>query len=228
MKDWEINGRFMNASSVNDKLASVYLMMGLGVALAAGTAYLTIQTPWLMGAIRGWGAIALVLAQLGMVFYLGRAMDKWGESTGRLWFYIIAATMGLTMAPAVSHYSAASVSQAFGLACLTLLGASAYGYTTKKSLDSMGKFMVVGLIGIIIAAIVNIFLRNPIMQLVVDVLTVVIFTGLAAWDMQRVRNALLEATPEEAGKIVVMGALNMWLNMVNLFQAFLSLTGEKE
>lgn len=228
MKDWEIKGRFMNSSTVNDKLASVYLMMGAGVALAAGTAYLTIQTSWLMSAIRGWGAIALVLAQLGMVLFLGRAMEKWGEATGRLWFYIIAATMGLTMAPAISHYSAASVSQSFGLACLTLFIASAYGYTTKKSLDSMGKFMVVGLIGIIIAAIINIFLRNPLMQMVVDVLAVVIFTGLAAWDMQRVRNALLEATPEEAGKIVVMGALSMWLNIVNLFQAFLSLTGEKD
>jgi FtsH-binding integral membrane protein len=218
-----------NAASVGASLSAVYQMMAAGIGLAGAVAFWTSTTPALMRfAATGIGAVAIIIAQLGLIAFIGKIVSKWGAQGGAVAFYVIAATMGLSLAPIAHAYTGASLARAFGLACIAMGVASFYGKSTKRSLASLGGLMFVGLIGLIIAAVVNIFLQSSWLQVVLDVVTIVVFTGLAAWDTQRIRDELEHATPAQAERIVVFGALSMWLNFVNLLTAFTSLTGDRE
>jgi FtsH-binding integral membrane protein len=215
--------------NVGRGLSSVYQMMAAGIALAGAAAFYAAQTPALMAfAKSSLGAFLIIGGQLVLIFCIGKIIAKWGAHAGALAFYAIAITMGLAFAPLVHAYTGASLARAFAISCAVLFVASAYGYSTKRSLASLGGLMFVGLIGLIIVGMANIFFQSSWLQVALDAAAVIVFTGLAAWDTQRIRSELEAATEGDVARIVVFGALSMWLNFVNLFSAFTGLTGERD
>ena len=222
---------FLTADEVNTRIADVYRMMAAGMGLSALLAFAVMSSPgavasliesnlvlWLLG-----GQIVLLLA---MSF--GGAMNKLSPAALRALFYVISASFGVTLTPVLAAYTGASVLQAFLLAGAVFGAAAFYGYFTKRSLAGLGTILMVFLFGALIAAVVNLFLKNGLMQVVLDMVFVAVFTGLTAYDSQRVRDDLMQSDGEKAERIVAMGALSLYLNMVNIFVNLLNLTGERD
>lgn len=222
------NRGYLTAGEINEKLASVYKLMAVSVLISAGFAYLVLSTQSLRELMHGGLMWVVLIAQLALVFGMSFLMNKLGLGALRAMLYAVSALFGLSLGPIVAAYSSASVVQAFVAASVVFGAAAFYGYASKRSLMGMGSFLVVGLIGIIVCGIVNVFLQSPGVQFVLDAATVLVFTGLAAYDSQRLRDSLLNASGEEADKMVVLGALSMYLNMLNLFTALLRLTGSSD
>jgi FtsH-binding integral membrane protein len=151
-------------------------------------------------------------------------------SAARTMFFAFAAVMGVSLSTILIRYTGASVVQVFFITAAAFGGLSLYGYTTTKSLSGMGSFLVMGLIGLILASVVNIFLASGALGFGISVIGVLIFAGLTAWDTQRLKEMYLssELGPEEAAKLSVNGALSLYLNFINMFQFLLSLIGNRE
>jgi FtsH-binding integral membrane protein len=216
---------FLSSSEINDKIVEVYRLMALSVLISTGFAYMVLSSPSFMGAMKGGLMWVVLIAQLALVFGMGFMANKLSAPalTGAL--YAVSALFGLSLAPIVDIYTSASVVQSFALAAIVFCSAALVGYFTKKSLAGMGSFLMVGMIGILLAGIANIFFQSSAAQFAINVLTVVVFTGLAAYDSQRIRDDLINSDGVQADKIVVMGALSMYLNMLNIFTALLRLLG---
>jgi FtsH-binding integral membrane protein len=141
-------------------------------------------------------------------------------------FWGFCATMGLSLATVFLVYSQASIARAFFITGADFAAMSLYGYTTKRDLTAMGAFMMMGLLGLIIASVVNIFLHSTPLQWVVSVVSVIIFTGLTAFDVQRIKQSYAEGWGTEANdKLAISGALSLYLDFINLFMSILRLTG---
>jgi FtsH-binding integral membrane protein len=150
-------------------------------------------------------------------------------ATARMTFWAFAAVMGVSLGSVFLVFTGGSIAQAFFSAAVMFLAMSLWGYTTQRDLTKMGSFLMMGLIGIIVASLINVFLGSSAMQMVISIIGVVVFTGLTAWDVQRIKSDyFVYAGHEVAQKMQVMGALSLYLNFVNLFQMLLSLTGERE
>jgi FtsH-binding integral membrane protein len=155
---------------------------------------------------------------------------NWSFATTRTFYYVFTAVMGVSLSTIFAVYTASSIAQVFFITSSVFAGASLYGYTTKKDISNWGSFLIVGLIGIIVAAIVNIFLQSSALQFAVSVIGVVIFTGLTAYDTQMAKSVFVSGrmTAEETAKFAITTALNLYLNFINLFQMLLSLLGNRE
>jgi FtsH-binding integral membrane protein len=170
------------------------------------------------------------LAPLAFIFFFSFRIDRMSASSARSMFFAFAAVMGVSMSTLLIRYTGASVVQVFFITAAAFGGLSLYGYTTSKSLSGMGSFLVMGLIGLILASLVNIFLASSGLGFVISLVGVGIFAGLTAWDTQRLKEMYLSSdmNPEEAAKLSVNGALSLYLNFVNMFQFLLSLLGNRE
>ena len=216
-------------------MLGIYNYMASGVLLTGIVALLVYSTPALfsiffneMGGptILGWGAM---LSPLVMVFAMSFGIHRMSESTVKTLYWAYAALMGVSMSTIFARYTGASVAQTFFVTAASFAGLSLYGYTTKKDLSAMGRFLMMGLIGILVAMIANIFLKSSGLQLAVNILGVLIFAGLTAYDTQRLRDLYWQVQGTDfAGKAAVMGALTLYLNFVNLFQFLLSFMGTRE
>ncbi|MEJ7934488.1 Bax inhibitor-1/YccA family protein [Sphingobium sp. AN558] len=211
-------------------MLGVFRNMGLGLVITGLVAAFIGNTPVLAAAIFGtplkWVAI---FAPLAFVFFFSFRIDKMTTATARMAFWAFSAVMGVSLASVFLVFTGGSIAQAFFSAAVMFLAMSLWGYTTKRDLTKMGSFLMMGLIGIIVASLINIFIGSSAMQMVVSILGVVIFTGLTAWDTQRIKSDYFQfAGHEVAEKVQVMGALSLYLNFVNLFQMLLSLTGDRE
>jgi len=170
----------------------------------------------------------LMLAPLGMVFYLSAKLNSISAEKARNLFYVYAGLMGLSLSSLLLVYTGASVVRAFFVTAAAFAALSIYGYTTKKSLSGLGSFLMMGLIGIIIASIVNIFMKSSMMYFVISILGVLIFVGLTAYDTQKIKNMYaVTDTGEIMGKKAVMGALTLYLDFINLFIMLLRLFGQR-
>ncbi len=206
----------------------VFNYMGGGLALTGLIAYIVANTA-LAGIVFGtplkWVAM---LAPLVFVMYMNIKMQTISASTLKTLFWCFCATMGLSMASIFLVFTGASVARAFFITAATFGAMSLWGYTTKKDLTGMGSFMLMGVLGLLIAMVVNIFLASSMMQWVVSVAGVAIFTGLTAFDTQRIKQTYAESAGTEANdKLAVFGALSLYLNFINAFQFLLSLTGNR-
>ncbi len=219
---------YLTASEINEKLASVYKLMAMSVLISAGFAYLVLSTPHLRELMHGGLMWVVLIAQLALVFGMSFMMNKLPVGALHAMLYTVSALFGLSLGPIVAMYSSASVVQAFVAASVVFGAAAFYGYASKKSLMGLGSFLMIGLIGIIICGVVNLFLQSPGVQFALDAISVLVFTGLAAYDSQRLRDSLLNASGQEADKMVILGALSMYLNMLNLFTSLLRLTGSSD
>ncbi len=171
----------------------------------------------------------VMLAPLGLVFWLSARIQSMSASKARNLFYVYAALMGISLASVLLMFSTASVARAFFITAGAFAGLSLYGYTTKRSLSAMGSFMILGLFGLIIAMVVNIFVASTAMDLMISVLGVLIFAGLTAWDTQKIKLMYMAGDSEaERTKKSIFGALTLYLDFINMFMFILHLFGNRE
>ena len=170
----------------------------------------------------------LMLAPLGVVFYMSFGIRKMSASKAQTTFWIFAALMGASLSSIFLIYTGASITRVFFITSATFGAMSIYGYTTKRDLTKLGSFLMMGLFGIIIASIVNMFMKSTMMYYVISILGVLIFVGLTAYDTQKIKNMyLVSDTGEIMGKKAVMGALTLYLDFINLFIMLLRLFGQR-
>ena len=207
----------------------VYNYMATGLGLTGLTAYFVAITPSLFNAIYGTPLYWLVaLAPLGFVFYLSARLHKISFATAQTVFWIFSGVMGLSMAYIFIAFTGASIARVFFITAGTFAGMSLYGYTTKKDLTGWGSFLFMGLIGIIIAMIVNIFLQSGMLSFIISCVGVLVFVGLTAYDTQRIKEMYYASDhPEISGKKAIMGALKLYLDFINLFIMLLHLFGQR-
>jgi uncharacterized protein len=207
----------------------VYNYMCLALAITGATAFFGSQSEELVKVIFGtplkWVAM---LAPLAFIFF-GFRPQTMSASALRSSLMLFSVLMGISMMSVFLVFTGTSIARVFFITASMFAATSLYGYTTKADLSKMGSFMVMGLIGIIIASIVNIFLGSTALQFAISAIGVIVFTGLTAWDTQNIKESYAESYGDENnGRMAVMGALSLYLNFINLFQMLLSLMGQRE
>jgi len=170
----------------------------------------------------------VMLAPLGVVFYMSFGINKMSAAKAQSTFWVFAGLMGLSLSSIFLIYTGMSITRVFFITAGTFGAMSIYGYTTKRDLTKLGSFLMMGLIGIIIASLVNLFLKSTMMHFVISILGVLIFVGLTAYDTQKIKNMYTSSdTGELIGKKAVMGALTLYLDFINLFIMLLRLFGQR-
>ena len=173
-------------------------------------------------------AWVIMLAPLGFVFYLSARINNMSSSAAQITFWIFASVMGLSMASIFIQFTGESIARVFFITAGTFGAMSLYGYTTKRDLTKLGGFLFMGLIGVIIASVVNIFFQSGLMAFVISVIGVLVFVGLTAYDTQNIKNMYYGGDSEEIGsKKALMGALKLYLDFINLFILLLQLFGQR-
>ena len=174
----------------------------------------------------------IMFAPLLFVFGLSAGINRMSAATAQLVFYVYAAVMGLSISSIFLVFTGASIATTFLVTAIAFASLSLYGYTTKKDLSAMGTFLMMGLIGILVASLINIFIASSILSLTISVLGVLIFAGLTAYDTQSIKNEYIEhaqyADQEWLGKSAIMGALRLYLDFINLFMFLLQFLGNRE
>ncbi|MCD9148909.1 Bax inhibitor-1/YccA family protein [Pseudophaeobacter flagellatus] len=174
----------------------------------------------------------VMFAPLAFVFGFGAAANRMSAAGVQLLFYAFAAVMGLSLSSIFLVFTGQSIIQVFLITAISFAGLSLVGYTTKKDLSAMGAFLIMGLIGLIVASIVNMFMQSGAMAFAISVIGVLIFAGLTAYDTQRIKTTYLEMAhsgdQEWLGKAAIMGALSLYLDFINLFMMLLQLLGNRE
>lgn len=210
-------------------MQSIYATMSWGLMLTGLTAY-AVANSGLFKLLYGNVFIALVVAFaplmiIGWGFSPSRLRTQSAEGL-KMTFAIFSVVMGLSFSALFMIYSGASLARVFFITAATFAGTSIIGYTTKRDLTGMGSFLYMGLFGILIAMLVNLFMASPMVYFVTSVMGVIIFTGLTAWETQNLKN-MYAAGNADNDKIAVYGALSLYLKFVNLFQFLLSLLGDR-
>jgi FtsH-binding integral membrane protein len=210
-------------------LRSVYGWMAAGLAITALVAYFVAQSPEIVLAIarnRGlfWG---LMIAQLGIVVWLSARAQSMAPATASLLFAGYSALTGLTMSFVLLAFTGESVATTFMVTAGTFGALAAYGTTTGRSLAGWGQFLFMGLIGVVIASVVGIFWHNDAFQFVLSFIGVIVFTGLTAYDAQRLKAMALAMPAGQTGSYAIVGALTLYLDFINLFMMLLRFTGNR-
>jgi FtsH-binding integral membrane protein len=210
----------------------VYNWMGLGLAATALVALYTASNPQLLKLIFGNSLVffGLIIVELILVFALSAGINRMQYSTATLMFFVYSALNGLTLSVIFLAYTRASITSTFFVTAGTFGAMSFYGYTTKRDLSSWGSFLFMGLIGIILASVVNIFLHSPMVNWVVTYAGILIFVGLTAYDTYKLKEMAMAgfADAETEGKSAVMGALALYLDFINLFLMLLRVLGRRD
>ena len=238
---------------LRDYMVKIYNYMAIGVGLTGVIAYAlfalattTVGAPDAVATVRGTTALTslgvtlyasplkwvLMLAPLGLVFFLGFRIHKMSVPAAQATFWIYCALVGASLSTIFLVFTLGSIANVFFITAVAFGALSLYGYTTKKSLSGMGSFLFMGLIGIILASIVNIFLASSALQFAISVIGVLVFSGLTAYDTQRLKDEYIYgvsgADEATAGRSAIMGALSLYLNFINLFTMLLQLLGNRE
>jgi uncharacterized protein len=241
-----LDPRFMSRAQADDAhvdvglrqyMLGVYNHMTIGLAItglvALGASWAAFQN----GQLTGFGQAiyvsplkwVIMLAPLGIIFLFGAKINSMAASTAQVVFWVFAALMGLSLSSIFLVYTGASVTRVFFITAGMFAGMSLFGYTTKKDLTGMGSFLFMGLIGILIASVVNIFLGSTMLQFIISVVGVLVFAGLTAYDTQKIKNSYWEGDDGETqAKKSIFGALQLYLDFILMFQMLLSLFGSRE
>jgi FtsH-binding integral membrane protein len=210
-------------------MLSVYNNMTISLAISGAIALFVSMSPALMSAIWAthlkWVVIFLPLVMsLGFTFLISKISSK----TARLFLFVFAAAMGLSLSSLFAIFKMGSIVQVFFITAATFGAASLYGYTTKRDMTNIGSFLMMGVIGLVIAGIVNIFLQSSMFSLIISCLAVLIFTGLTAYDTQELKNVYDSQYDDEMEKSGVVGALGLYMNFINIFVHLLQILGDKK
>jgi hypothetical protein len=221
----------------------VYNYMAVGILLTGVIAYMTASAAFTRGpagnkVLTEFGQLiyvsplkwVIMLAPLGFVFFLSMRIYKMSVGAAQLSFWLFAGAMGLSLSSIFLVYTGQSISQVFFVTAAAFGGLSLYGYTTKKDLSGWGSFLIMGVIGIVIASLVNLFLQSGALQFAISVIGVLVFAGLTAYDTQRIKDGYFEVMGDAtaASKAAIMGALNLYLDFINMFVMLLQLFGNRE
>jgi uncharacterized protein len=215
-----------------------YMSLGLGVtglvALGAAMAAVTHTAAGL--ALTPFGHLiftsplrwVIILAPLGFVFFMGARAAQMSAATARTLFLVFAALIGLSLSSVFLVYTGASIARVFFITAAAFGGLSLYGYTTQRELSAFGSFLVMGLWGLVIAGLVNLFFQSSALQLALSIVSVLVFSGLTAWDTQSIKDEYFESDGYEvAQKKSIFGALRLYLDFINMFMALLRLFGDR-
>jgi FtsH-binding integral membrane protein len=205
-------------------LTQAFGWMFVGLLLTAGVAYFVQGTEQLQRFAVDW-ILPIIILQLGLVIAISAGIRRINATLALGLFFVYAASVGLTVGLIVSLYTTASVFQAFLSAAAMFGGAAIYGATTKRSLASWGGILFMGLIGLIVAMVINLFLGSSMVSFIISIVGIVIFTALTAYDVQRIQTGDYAAMTGSMEKAAVYGALSLYLNFINLFLFFLRLFG---
>ncbi len=203
----------------------VYNYMAAGVGLTAVAAMLTYQFtgPALLQSPLMW---VFMLAPLALVFYISARINTMSAETARGWFFFYAALVGVSLSTIFHVYTSSSITRVFFISAATFGALSLFGYTTRRDLSGFGTFLFMGLIGVIIASVVNLFLRSTGLDWMISIIGVGVFAGLTAYDTQRIKSMYDRSDDDTSmGRKAVMGALSLYLNFINLFMMMLRLMG---
>lgn len=208
----------------------VYNYMALGLVLTGAVAFIVGTTPALYVPIFStplkW---VVMLAPLAFVLFFSFRMQSMSASGAQTMFWAFCGVMGLSMASIFLVFTGTSIARTFFIAATMFGATSLYGYTTKRDLSQFGSFLIMGLIGVVIASLVNIFLGSTMLQFIVSVVGILVFVGLTAWDTQSIKEQYADNFDAESQqKLAVFGAFSLYLNFVNIFQLLLNFTGERE
>jgi len=217
---------YRSASAINEAMARVYKNMFLAVLVSMVTALLVSSSPSLMTffftGIMKW---VVIFAPLVAILIMGFAQEKFTKSQLELFLYGFSALMGLSFSSIFIVFTLGSIVSAFMGGAVLFGTMSVYGYFTKKDLTSIGQFLFIGLIGIVIASVINVFIGSDTASMVISALAILIFTGLTAYDTQRIREMVSVDSGE--GREEVLGALSLYLNFINIFLSLLQLFGNR-
>jgi hypothetical protein len=218
---------------VNDFVRSVYNWMAIGLALTGFIAFYVSRTPALVQLIFGNPILLIVfiLAYFGLVMYLSGRINRMSAATATSLFVVYSGLTGLLLSSIFLVYTAESIASTFFICAGTFVGCSIYGWTTKRDLTSWGGFLMMGLIGVVIAIVVNMFIQSSAMSLIIGCIGVIVFVGLTAYDTQKLKNMALTQPADADGAVVrkgaILGALSLYLDFINLFLMLLRLFGQR-
>jgi uncharacterized protein len=224
-----VSGALTIPDQVSAFLGAVYGWMCTGLALTATTAWLIARSPAIVTAIAAnrllfWG---LMIAQLGIVFVLSARVQRLAASTASLLFILYSALTGVTISFVLLVYTGESVATTFLVAAGMFGGLAVYGTVTRRSLAGLGQFLFMGLMGVVIASIVGMFWHSDALQFAVSFIGVIVFSGLAAYDAQRLKEMALTTPEGQIGSYAIVGALTLYLDFINLFLFLLRFTGSR-
>lgn len=207
----------------------VYNYMGSGLALSAIVALLVSQSPALMQTLFGSGlAFVVMLAPLGLLLVMSFGANKLSAGAVQGLYWAFTATMGVSLSTIFMVYTGTSILRIFFITAAMFGAMSLWGYTTKRDLTGMGTFLFMGVIGLVIASVVNIFLGSSVLQFAISAITVLVFTGLTAYDTQQIKSEFYESNPADIQtKQAVFGATSLYVNFLNIFMALLQLFGQR-
>jgi FtsH-binding integral membrane protein len=219
-------------------MLGVYNYMAAGVALTGVVAYLTYSLAVADGGLTPFGQTlyqsplkwVVMLAPLGFVLFLGVRMEQMSVGTAQTMFWLFAAVMGVSLSSIFLVFTGQSITQIFFVTAATFGALSLWGYTTKRDISGWGSFLFMGVVGIVIAALVNLFLQSTALQFAISVIGVLVFAGLTAYDTQRIKDGYLMVRGDAAmmAKSAIMGALSLYLDFINMFVMLLNLFGNRE
>ena len=218
---------------VNEFVRSVYNWMAVGLGLTGVVAYFVANTPSIQKVVFGNPILffGLMIGELALVFIISARIQKMQASTATGLFVLYSALNGVTLSFIFMVYARSSITSTFFVCAATFVGCSIYGWTTKRDLTSLGGFLMMGLIGIIIASLVNMFFRSPGVSMVISYIGVLVFVGLTAYDTQSMKNmALTQPADLEAAVVrkgAILGALKLYLDFINLFLMLLRIFGSQ-
>ncbi|GHU17597.1 membrane protein [Alphaproteobacteria bacterium] len=221
--------RFVDAG-LRQYMLNVFSYMSVGLLLTAIVTYVASLSEAFMSFLFSSHVTFFIvaLAPVGIVFYLGAKINDMSAATAKTLFFVYAASVGLSMASIMLIYTTASIVSTFFVTSSMFLSMVIYGYSTQKDLTSWGSFLLMGLVGILIAGIVNAFMRSSVASLVISAIGVIVFTGLTAYDAQRIKSYYLESdSSDTSGKKAVFGALSLYMDFINLFMHLLRFLGTR-
>jgi len=218
---------------ISDYVRSVYNWMGIGLAVTGFAAYYVSHSESLLRLVFGNPLLLMVLiiAELGLVFAIAGMVNRMSAGTATALFVIYSGLNGVTLSSIFLVYAQASIVSTFFICAATFIACSIYGWTTNKDLTSLGGFMMMGLIGIVIASLVNLFIQSGSMSMIISYIGVFVFLGLTAYDTQKIKNMAMTQPANLDGAVVrkgaIVGALSLYLDFINLFLMLLSIFGQR-
>ena len=217
-------------STVSSVMKRVYFKMTLGLLVSAFVSLWASQSAafWNLMYNNSWLMWGLLIAEVGIVIAITAAINKLSSPVASLLFYVFAAVNGLTLAPIFLAYAHETIATTFFVTAGTFAAMSIYGYFTSNDLSRMGSILFMALLGIIIATLVNFFIKSETMMWIITYAGVLIFVGLTAWDTQQIKAMTMAAPADSVGRLATIGALNLYLDFINLFLYLLRIFGNRD
>jgi len=216
------------AASLNSAVAGVLGRMTLGIFATLVTASVISSMGLVSVLFSGLLGYVIIFAPLAMSLFLAWKGSEMSESTIKAWYFAFAAVMGVSLSLIMSLFTTASIANALIGTTVSFAALAGWGYFTKRDLSGFGPFLFAGVIGLIVAGIANIFIASTVLQMTLNVLTILIFLGLTAYDMNRIRDMFWSASSDEIGRMQWFGALSLYINFINIFVSLLQLFGNRE